>query len=191
MHLLHSMPAVASEAKKASFWDFHPALWHIPPSGWSRQTLLATDIGPAPCSLGHLDSRRMSMGSRDHAWPAADPVEAEVAGASCHPLLWELPRKSGAVSLEASEAAGVAEYSEPATSNADLDARPYLREEEEEACSPTDHNFLYLQCQRDRPTEPDPSTDLRQYAPVGSTSLTMPPCHPTSGCFSCTQRTLA
>ena len=46
--------------------------------------------------------------------------------------------------MEASEAAGVAEYSEPATSNADLDVHPYLREEAGAACSPTDHNFLYL-----------------------------------------------
>ena len=103
------------------------------------------------------------------------------------PVVMGAPRRSGAVSLEASEAAEVAEYSEPATSNADLDARPYLREEEEEACSPTDRNFLYLPCQRDRPTEPDLSTDLRRHAPVGSTSRTRPLCHSASERSSCTQ----
>ena len=144
MHSLHSMPVVASEAKKASFWDFHTAPWHAPPSGWTSQTLMAMDTDPAPCSLGHSNSPGTSMGSPDHAWAAVDPVVAEVAVASCHPSSWALPRKSGAVSLEASEAAGVAVCSELATSNADLDVHPYLQEEAGAACSLTGPNFLSL-----------------------------------------------
>ena len=144
MHAPHSMSVVALEAKKASFWGFHTAPWHAPPSGWTTQTPKAMDSGPAPCSLGCSNSPGTSMGSPDHAWAAVDPVVVEMVVASRHPSLWGLPRKSGAVSLEASEAAGVAVCSEPATSNADLDVHPYLQEEAGAACFLTGHNFLYL-----------------------------------------------